>query len=437
MKTTYYQLLATLHFNPMKQYKLILIYLLVNLFICKISYAQNVGINPTGAIPHASAMLDVSATDKGMLIPRVSLTSTSDVTTIANPVISLLVYNTNASMVGGSIGFYYWSGSSWTKLTDANTAISSSSLWSATGNNISNTNSGNVGIGINSPSVPLHIGKVAETNLPHSIYNGYLMEVSEQITDTSSSANSNMKIGLYSAIKNHSIRNVSVLGDAVDTNNHSNYGIWGNVSKNPGPLGESFGLFAYDQVNAPNTFASYTYGKAVYTGVDNSNATNAVLTNAGNGLMQWSKPVAFLATGIANNTQTLYSPNPLIPNYVSVVFETAEYDLANAYNGTTSTFTVPTAGIYHFDYVISIYVPNANNYGTVEIGMNVNNVYKAWTGRTTALSSYIGFFTITGSTDINLNAGDTVTVRLTNNTSGQILYSNIYGANMFSGHLVR
>ena len=83
-------------------------------------YAQNIGINPTGATPNASAMLDVSSFNKGMLIPRVSLTSTSDVTTIANPAISLLVYNTNAGMSNGSVGFYYWNGTTWIKLNDSN-----------------------------------------------------------------------------------------------------------------------------------------------------------------------------------------------------------------------------------------------------------------------------------------------------------------------------
>jgi hypothetical protein len=35
-----------------------------------VSRAQNVGINATGAAPDASAMLDVSATDRGLLVPR-------------------------------------------------------------------------------------------------------------------------------------------------------------------------------------------------------------------------------------------------------------------------------------------------------------------------------------------------------------------------------
>ncbi|MGZ4117501.1 MAG: exosporium glycoprotein BclB-related protein, partial [Bacteroidia bacterium] len=47
--------------------------------------AQNVGINTTGATPAASAMLDVSSSNKGVLIPRVTLTGTTDATTIPSP----------------------------------------------------------------------------------------------------------------------------------------------------------------------------------------------------------------------------------------------------------------------------------------------------------------------------------------------------------------
>ena len=74
---------------------------------------DNVGINSTGNNPDASSVLDIAAdgaTKGGLLIPRVSLTSTTDVTTIATPANSLMVYNTNAAMLNGNgAGFYYYS----------------------------------------------------------------------------------------------------------------------------------------------------------------------------------------------------------------------------------------------------------------------------------------------------------------------------------------
>jgi hypothetical protein len=46
-----------------------------------------------------------------VLIPRVSLTSVTDATTIPNPAPSLLVYNTNAALPWG-VGYYYNAGTS-------------------------------------------------------------------------------------------------------------------------------------------------------------------------------------------------------------------------------------------------------------------------------------------------------------------------------------
>lgn len=81
-------------------------------FFCSaLTLAQNVGINETGAAPENSAILDVSSPDKGVLVPRVALTSATDAVTIASPAVSLLIYNTatagvNPNMV--SPGYYYW-----------------------------------------------------------------------------------------------------------------------------------------------------------------------------------------------------------------------------------------------------------------------------------------------------------------------------------------
>ncbi len=82
-------------------------------------FSQNVGINSSGATPDASAGLDVDFTDKGILIPRVALTSITDATTIASPTASLLIYNTaSVGTVPNNIfpGFYYWDGNGWARL---------------------------------------------------------------------------------------------------------------------------------------------------------------------------------------------------------------------------------------------------------------------------------------------------------------------------------
>ncbi len=89
---------------------LITCFLLCSFFVYS---QQGVSVNNSGVSADPSAMLDVSSTSKGLLIPRVSLTSINDITTILNPAVSLLVYNTNASMVGGAVGFWYFDGTIW------------------------------------------------------------------------------------------------------------------------------------------------------------------------------------------------------------------------------------------------------------------------------------------------------------------------------------
>ena len=78
--------------------------------------SQNVTINNTGSGGNTSAMLDVDAANKGLLIPRVGLSSATDIVTILAPATSLLIYNT--STAGSSPdnvipGFYYWDGVHW------------------------------------------------------------------------------------------------------------------------------------------------------------------------------------------------------------------------------------------------------------------------------------------------------------------------------------
>jgi hypothetical protein len=84
--------------------------------------------------PDSSAMLEVTSgagNNKGILLPRISL---ANITTWglngSTPVAGMFVYNTNASVTGGSgVGTYYWDGTQWVKSTSAPT-----SGWNLAGN---------------------------------------------------------------------------------------------------------------------------------------------------------------------------------------------------------------------------------------------------------------------------------------------------------------
>ncbi len=71
------------------------------------AFAQNIGINATGSTPDSTALLDVSSTSKGVLIPRLSTTQR---TTIAGPATSLMVFDTN------TVSFWFYNGTVWEEL---------------------------------------------------------------------------------------------------------------------------------------------------------------------------------------------------------------------------------------------------------------------------------------------------------------------------------
>ena len=66
--------------------------------------SQNMSINATGTAPNNSAILDVSSTTSGFLIPRMT---TPEMNAISSPATGLLVYNTDCQTI------CYYNGASW------------------------------------------------------------------------------------------------------------------------------------------------------------------------------------------------------------------------------------------------------------------------------------------------------------------------------------
>lgn len=70
--------------------------LLTGLFIVQSCFSQSAGINETGAMPDSSAILDLSSTIRGLLIPRMSITQRD---AIVRPANGLQVYNTTNNSI--------------------------------------------------------------------------------------------------------------------------------------------------------------------------------------------------------------------------------------------------------------------------------------------------------------------------------------------------
>jgi len=105
---------------------------ILSLLACQSTVFAQLGVGTNS--PDASAQLDVTATDKGFLAPRIALTSATDVTTIASPATGLLIYNTATAGISPNNvipGYYYYNGTNWTRIISTGDA----SKWT---NNASN-----------------------------------------------------------------------------------------------------------------------------------------------------------------------------------------------------------------------------------------------------------------------------------------------------------
>lgn len=190
--------MRNLNFKQISKIKLILVAITCQLGIFSLQLqAQNIGINTTGATPDVSAGLDIDYPNKGLLIPRVSLTQTTSNAPIgAGIATSLMVYNTT-TINDVTPGYYYWDGIKWVRIL--NTGNSTGLDWSLTGNagttpatnfigttdnqdwvirtnnveKIRVMSAGSVGIGTSSPIAKLHVESgdiAARSNTANSIH---------------------------------------------------------------------------------------------------------------------------------------------------------------------------------------------------------------------------------------------------------------------------
>jgi hypothetical protein len=116
--------------------KQLLLLFLVAMIAIKEARSQNVGIGTT--TPNGSAQLDVSSTNKGLLIPRMTQAQRLAIVTPPSnpPAAGLLVYETTTN------SFWFYNGSVWNQI-----GTGGASPWTISGSNIYSSNTGNVGIG--------------------------------------------------------------------------------------------------------------------------------------------------------------------------------------------------------------------------------------------------------------------------------------------------
>ncbi|WP_026630537.1 hypothetical protein [Dyadobacter alkalitolerans] len=339
-------------------------------------FAQNVGINTQQ--PDPSAALEIVGTDKGLLIPRVSLQSLTDNTTVPNPATALLVYNTNAGL--GKAGFYY----------NAGTAASPS--WSPVGGG---------------GSLTLPFSQIATNGGPLFLIN-----------NTDANANSVAISGLGASaigVRGATLSGKGVVGHAGSTGT----GVFASAVDTDGKALEVSGPM---RIAGPGQ--SPGNGKLLMSDV-NGNATWENITGG----------VAFRASGTLDNGS---GQLPGDGSSTKITFAGQNYDIGNDYNDANasphSSFIVPHNGIYHFDTQTILYSANLSNYNfrlSLVLTRNNNKTVVARSKHTT-----IGDTHSTISADIALQQGDLIHVEASLVADQPGILATLPEESFFSGRLV-
>jgi hypothetical protein len=208
------------------------------------------GIGTTS--PNASALLEVKSTSKGILIPRMTLIQRNAIT---SPATGLLIYQTNSTP-----GFYYYSGTAWTAVTQKIKA------WSLTGNSGTNPSTNFIGT---TDAQPLMF-RINNTKAGYIDYNtgavglGYL-------SLNSNTATGNTAVGYEAGYSITSGSNNTAIGSSA------------LLSDSSGIQNTATGTFAlFSSKTGSNNVANGYYALASNTSASNNTAIGTLALHASN-----------------------------------------------------------------------------------------------------------------------------------------------------------
>jgi microcystin-dependent protein len=297
---------------------------LIIIFISVLTFnflSAQTGIGTT--TPNASAKLDVYSTNKGFLPPRVTLTSATDASTIANPAEGLLVYNLGS--VGLQAGYYYWNGASWATIATASSA----------GNGVTATSMVNLYSKVYSAAV----GDIADANgfsFTVPVSGRYLFDFSSSAFTSNTSFTMSFKVRQGTTDLATDAQTTSNNNVHVEYNGKVEVNLQSGVTYNLYVTGGSRNVNDYDRVymklvagNLPVTGQTVEYGLARYTGADGGSLASGALitfdaTAAGN--IAWTGNKFTLK---ANKTYELESSLAIFLNTGGVAGRFQIYDYTN------------------------------------------------------------------------------------------------------------
>ena len=319
-----------------------LISLLLVMVFPSVVIGQNIGINANGAVPAASALLDIdaaalgAANKKGLLIPRIALTSRIVAAPVVAPATSLLIYNTataGAAPNNVTPGYYYWNGAAWTRLfvgTDA---------WTLVGNTLAGTES--MG-SINAQPV-----RFVSTNLERM-----RIHAGGPITVNSAVAQPGDVFAAFAGAANFAVNGYSTAGAGAGTygfaQNNNSLGMWAeNITATGTALvanGQAVGALTLVNGSGASftgggiglfSIATTAAGGTGVLGVGNNSAAFGTLV-AGSGLAGTGLNFGVYGVATSNATGALLAPTRAGGYFVSGTGATQTYAYVASYDGVAS-----------------------------------------------------------------------------------------------------
>jgi hypothetical protein len=240
-----------------------------------VSKAQNIAVNSTGSLPDTSAILDISSTSKGVLLPRMT---TAQINAITQPATGLMVFNTTVNALQVNTG---------NSTTPAWPTLSSSiSGWGITGNSGTNPSSNYIGTNDNN-ALNFKVNNQLSGKIDNTLGNSFF---GYQAGSNVSTGVHNVLIGYNSGYTQTTAGYNTIVGDSAGYLNTAGSNVFiGYSSGTKNTTGSQNSFIGY-QAGAKNTNAGNNNFEGCQAGFNNTTGSNNVFEGYQSGYSNTSGP---------------------------------------------------------------------------------------------------------------------------------------------------